>query len=86
MIAKTGDGMIRGASSLTTALAWRDQTVQDQTLQALRLHIVRNLGGTGSREYRTVTFGTLTEAGEFIGQLPDGAEPTHVLVFLELSP
>lgn len=86
MVARTGADMIYGASMVVLAQNWRDQAVQDQTVTLLRLKITQDLGGTGSREYRTVTYGTLTEQGEFIGQMEDGAEPTHVLVFLELSP
>lgn len=78
--------MIVGTSATVPVEAWEDPAAQDRLVQALRLRITRELGGTGTREYRNVSYGTVTDEGEFRGQVDGGAEPTHVLVFLELSP
>lgn len=80
---------VYGASVICSAEAWLHPDVQEVTWDALRRMIEIEQGGTGTREFRQLTYGRFDEATEEFSQFiptPEGYGATHVWVFLELSP
>lgn len=63
---------------------WERREVQRRVWRGLRLMILRDQCGEGSRWFRSVTWGQKAQRNGFI--TPVKGRPTHVYVLLELSP
>lgn len=86
MVKDLGQGMVYGATTVTPLAQWTalDSVGQENAWTLLKQVIIRDHGGTGEHWHREVVYGVVLEDGSFWSMLP--GYPTHVMLYLELSP